>query len=105
MSELPGFRLSTVSVDMKCDAPGCDHIEPIALDCRDLIGKRCPKCNSDLLTKEDYEAFQKLMAGIEIANQILPIPEDAETVSGPRISINPHAGALNIRMATQRTPT
>lgn len=56
---------------LKCDAPGCDHVEDVEAISRDLIGKACPKCGADLLTEADCEAWLAMVQpGIELAKAL-----------------------------------
>ena len=56
---------------LKCDAPGCDHVEDVEAISRDLIGKPCPKCGADLLTAADCETWLAMVQpGIELAKAL-----------------------------------
>lgn len=81
---------------LKCDADGCDHIETVPVVSEGLIGKPCPKCGADLLTREDYDGHTAIIASIKILNDALPSSGDeAERVP---LRVNPHAGKINIEI-------
>lgn len=53
-----------------CDNPRCKHILPIAMAWGpELIGFRCPKCNSDMLTVADYNATERIFYWIGWLNK------------------------------------
>ena len=70
---------------LKCDA--CNYKEEAEIS-RDLIGKKCPECDADMLTAEDYSAFVMQMAAIESINALIG-PVSGEY--GETILINPRA--------------
>lgn len=86
---------------LKCDADGCGYVEPDASRkiTADLIGTACPRCGASLLTAEDYVSAMGLAAVIDALNEVIgPVPPDAERV---RMSVNPHAGQINILDGTE----
>lgn len=88
------------SLDMKCDAEGCDHVEKVSRVTRDLIGKPCPKCGANLLTEADYRSATALLdLAASINEAVGPIEPSG---NAPRVSINPHDGALNITVRDAR---
>lgn len=69
---------------LKCDAPGCDHVEDVEAISRDLIGKPCPKCGADLLTAADCEAWLAMVQpGIELAKALGLFVDRASTEADP----------------------
>ncbi len=42
---------------IKCDASNCGYVEFVETITQDLVGKRCPKCSSDMLTQKDYNEW------------------------------------------------
>lgn len=49
-----------------CDAPGCGHAERVGPLRPSLIGTRCPKCGSDMLTREDYFAAVRCVGTLRL---------------------------------------
>lgn len=87
---LPGGRL-------KCDA--CGHREPPAELHEGMIGRACPSCGANMLTREDYEAALGVMQAIEALNAIgsaLGIGTEAPDENGKRITINHHNGKTQV---------
>lgn len=95
--EFPKFQIRTESITLKCDRPGCPHNESIELSPK-LIGKPCPLCGADLLTAEDYAATVSQLELFAALNIVAKPHAGAKLVEGSRISINPHAGVLNIEI-------
>lgn len=57
---------------LHCDNPSCGHDLPEALPISEaLIGYPCPKCGSDMLTRQDYNAAIQLMRIADFANKLL----------------------------------
>lgn len=54
---------------LKCDTPTCDHFEmaPIVVE---NVGKACPKCGANLLTREDFVTFRAVKASLAAANEL-----------------------------------
>lgn len=81
---------------LKCDAEGCDHVEPVAEIRKDDIGKPCPKCGANLLTEEDFISMKVIEAALQAISDVTPAPAaDAEAVS---YSINPHGKSVTITL-------
>lgn len=89
---------------LKCDEPGCDHREFIGDLTRDLIGKPCPKCGANLLTKSDYKLGRRVGFMLKVmrffgmvkeANPDGSIPAGYESVD-----INPHNNKVTIKEKT-----
>jgi len=57
---------------IKCDNEKCDWKDETVTreQMSDWIGKPCPKCGENLLTKEDYERFEGLMLAIDFINTL-----------------------------------
>jgi len=57
---------------IKCDNPKCDYENTtIQLqEYKNWINKTCPKCNTLLLTENDYNIFKLLTVTIGIANKV-----------------------------------
>lgn len=88
------------SILLHCDAEGCGHEEPIPAMDAAYIGKPCPKCGANLLTKEDFDSAKMLEAAAGLFNAIVgPIEPSGNAIP---VSINPHAGDWNIRVKGAR---
>ena len=85
-----------------CDEANCDHAEPIDDLTEDLIGKECPKCGANLLTREDYEAGMKIFAVKRLMEAAGLLSTDPDA-TGIVVHVNPHAGAVNMRIAPKGT--
>lgn len=79
-----------------CDVSGCGHEEPISPPYQAKVGAPCPKCGADLLTQDDCDAMVKTDAVLALLNDCIG-PIEPCGVARP-ISVNPHAGALNIKI-------
>ena len=84
---------------LKCDAPGCDHIEPVAAISPDLIGLPCPKCGASLLTEKDCaDWLRAIQPGID-ALKALGLLADAP-VEGQetwKLCVHLHEESLTVR--------
>lgn len=80
---------------LKCDAEGCDHIEPVEAVTSDLVGKPCPKCGASLLTQEDWDAWAP------IRDLLLELEKAADGVADTEdqidVSIGYHDGEASIK--------
>ena len=89
--------LTIFAKHLKCDATGCYYVETIPELTAALIGKPCPKCGANLLTTEDYEAWQNALFLIKLFNVICgPVESTKDDVSKSVILINPRAGSLHV---------
>ncbi len=79
-----------------CDNPKCDFKDSTVTDFPSYINKPCPKCGENLLTQEDFEAHEKMIAMVTLLNEVLPpvTPEDEKDMS--HMSVHYHAGKLTI---------
>ena len=78
---------------LKCDATGCSHREAVPEITEDLIGKPCPMCGENLLTRADFEQTQSLVLPIVealISGGMMRFLKDGD--SGPVLSIGNHNG-------------
>lgn len=46
---------------LKCDTKGCLHVELVDQISANHIGKECPVCGSNLLTREDFDDFTSII--------------------------------------------
>ena len=84
--------------ELVCDEATCDHREEIEALTEDLIGKECPKCGADLLTREDYEVGKRMQAAIDVLRDLGIAKGATEGGGDVLMSVNPHAGELNISL-------
>ncbi|NEZ84559.1 hypothetical protein EXN54_20290 [Clostridium botulinum] len=65
---------------IKCDNPNCDYRNDKVEfeDYKNWLNKPCPKCGSNLLTKEDLEMTKSLINVANIANRVLPKQNNEE---------------------------
>lgn len=56
---------------LMCDSPACGHMlaEGEVTWGEHLIGHPCPKCGSDMLTREDYEGSERAFAAVRWLNK------------------------------------
>ena len=56
-----------------CDNPKCDYTVPYTEESAKLISqyidKPCPECGDNLLTREDYHKYNKIMSIINFLNR------------------------------------
>lgn len=57
-----------MSAVLNCDAAGCGHVEPVEAIIEADIGRLCPKCGANLLTRADFDYWA---ANIEPVFRIL----------------------------------
>jgi hypothetical protein len=55
---------------LKCDTPTCDHFEMSQIVAAN-VGKPCPKCGANLLTREDFVNFRTIQASMAAANELV----------------------------------
>lgn len=60
---------------IKCDTPHCNYKDDDVKfeDYSNYINKKCPICNSNLLTEEEYKECLKMYKATKIANKILNV--------------------------------
>lgn len=65
---------------LKCDNPSCDYQDDsIKLEqYESQINKPCPECGSPLLTQEDYDLVQNMLAMVDLVNSLPAPAEDSE---------------------------
>lgn len=77
---------------IKCDH--CGYSEPVPNGpTEDLIGKRCPECASDMMTKQDFEDGKRmydLLKGFEEIGLVKLL----DSPSASSYSVNPHKGSV-----------
>jgi hypothetical protein len=88
---------------LKCDAPSCDYRDDTVklADYEASIDRPCPTCGASLLTRADFEATKRLIAGVAVVNEIFA---DLAEKAGPdaereRIAIEMNGtGSVTLRM-------
>ncbi|EGT5649376.1 hypothetical protein [Clostridium botulinum] len=75
---------------IKCDNPNCDYKNDKVefKDYEKWLNKSCPKCGSNLLTKEDLETTKSLINMANILNRVLPKQNDKEERIKASIEMN-----------------
>lgn len=64
---------------LKCDAAGCDFMDPDAVPDESLIGRPCPKCGASLLTEADLASVRLIQFAVHAVNvEMGPSPDDAQ---------------------------
>lgn len=65
---------------IKCDNPDCDFIDMDVKmeDYPKWVNKPCPKCNSNLLTENDYAIVKYLSSLKDLINVNVPIEQTGE---------------------------
>ncbi len=95
-------------LELRCDAPGCDHAESIDVTDRppgpEYVNKPCPKCGANLLTARDHADYLVFHAMMMRVNAAVGPMSDAEVAAAEAagdvhdITVNPHAGDLNLEV-------
>ncbi|WP_052465768.1 zinc ribbon domain-containing protein [Phaeobacter sp. S60] len=67
---------------LKCDAAGCGHVEQVMHITAEHVGMPCPKCGSNLLTRQDWEAWRPIQALMLAASSL------DSAGSGEKIELN-----------------
>jgi hypothetical protein len=83
-----------------CDAADCGHVECTGPLRPSLIGRPCPRCGRDLLTREDYFAAVRCVGVLRLL-AVLGI------VRAPRgdergVAVNPRATGTKIQVRSQK---
>lgn len=87
---------------LQCDE--CSHVEEVPAMRREDIGKPCPVCSANLLTKRDFEDFAKHMKAIDLLNRILG-PVEAGAEAAAKISFNTHDGEVKLSIKALSQPS
>lgn len=80
---------------LKCDADGCDHQEQVEDMTEDLIDKPCPKCGSNLLTREDFLQFVPIRAALAALDR-MGFARMSGSAGVKQVSVNHHNGTTTI---------
>jgi hypothetical protein len=75
---------------IKCDNKDCDYVnEDVSVsDYEKWLNKPCPKCGSNLLTQEDYEATMALIIATKVLNDVIPKAKDDEKMATVSVEMN-----------------
>ena len=85
-------------MDLKCDAHTCNYVEDVEKITSDLIGKPCPLCGANLLTKEDYDHWvSRVMPAYELM-VALGLAETTERGDPRATRIGYHDGKYTIEL-------
>lgn len=81
---------------IKCDNKECDFKDMTVLfkDYDKWLNKPCPKCGSNLLTQQDYDAVKELIDIVEIVNDYLPEAKDDEQLYKMRVDFHGNGKAI-----------
>jgi hypothetical protein len=65
---------------IKCDNKECDYKDMTVRfeDYNEWLNKPCPKCRSNLLTQQDYDAIKAMIDIAKIVNEVMPEAKDNE---------------------------
>jgi predicted RNA-binding Zn-ribbon protein involved in translation (DUF1610 family) len=86
---------------LKCDAPGCDHVESVEAISRDLIGFPCPKCGASLLTADDcMKWLHSVQPGIDTL-KALGLIADRAPVDGDLNAVRIHLHGSDLTFSTK----
>lgn len=91
--------IETTGFFLKCDAPGCDHVENVPAITADHIGMACPKCGANLLTREDFSAFEQHTQMVDAINALAGDVDPG--AARARVSFHHHAGDFNITISSK----
>lgn len=84
---------------LQCDAEGCDHREAVEAMTAEHIGRRCPKCGTNLLTRADFDASAPLFALYDALNAAgLTIDPEQNADAAVLLSVRHHAGETTIKI-------
>lgn len=69
---------------LKCDSQDCDHVEQVGIITADMIDMPCPKCGANLLTAEDWEAWQPFS---EMLGLVSDLTASSPTSDKPKVAM------------------
>ena len=91
--------METEKAYLKCDKEKCDYQETVSEILKKHVGKPCPKCGNNLLTKEDYEAYVNISKLVDICTEIVGDKLGEEKVL---TSISYHNGNVDISIGDEQ---
>lgn len=83
---------------LNCDAAGCGHVEQVEGINEADIGRPCPKCGANLLTREDFDYWvQNVAPMVDILEGLGLLRRGDEAGEGEaRVSFGYHDGKTTI---------
>lgn len=82
---------------LSCDAAGCGHVEPVEAILEADIGRLCPKCGANLLTREDFDYWAAHIEPMVRALEDLGLVRDGQPDGGEAsLFFGHHAGKTTI---------
>ena len=91
--------------NLRCDNPRCGHVLSGQTWGAHLIGYPCPKCDSNMLTRRDYEGVERVRARIRWLNRWfgwLGSKNLATDRRAKRVSIHHHNGEITFKQLPPR---
>lgn len=92
-----GKLIEITSCDLRCDNPACGFVAKGIQPSEVYIGVPCPRCRCNLLTRADYEQWQKFCRAAEFLNRWFGWLTWFSRGKVTRASVNPHNGGFNVR--------
>jgi hypothetical protein len=86
---------------IKCDTEDCDYADMTVKleDYKDWLNKPCPKCSGNLLTQEDFDAVNMMIALADMVNTFMPAPAEDEPITQVRMGFD-GSGKVSFKSAT-----
>lgn len=93
--------ITPVISGLKCDNSSCDYRDDsIKLEqYESYINEPCPKCGSPLLTQEDYDQVQKILAVVGLINSLPEPTEESKEKAQISFELN---GTGNVVMKVEK---
>jgi hypothetical protein len=73
--------------ELKCDAEGCGHVEAVGVVTEAHVGKPCPRCGANLLTRKDWKTWEPIQAMMIAIQDIAGPPSQDADVAKIRVGI------------------
>lgn len=81
-----------------CDNPACGIRHPVPKITKEMIGLACSKCGSDLLTQEDYDLYESVIApAIEIIEYLNKAIDPKGEMSRKTINLHGRNGKVTVQ--------
>tara|TARA_R110000850_G_scaffold109178_1_gene221946 strand:+ start:689 stop:970 length:282 start_codon:yes stop_codon:yes gene_type:complete len=81
---------------LNCDAKGCGHVEDVGEITADMVDTPCPVCGANLLTNEDWVAWQPYSAVLAAVTDMVG-PEAAGEKVDLRVSLHGLKTSIEIK--------
>jgi len=95
-------------VGLQCDAKGCDYkdTEISGDEYENMIEAPCPKCGASLLTQEDFNSIQNMLAMEEQINElgIVAAPGEPIIKASLKMDGSGSVGFENVEITKQKDP-